>query len=50
MRQSTKQSIKAILKENEYTWDELAEVFCKECNVPDIEDFIYFLNERIKDK
>lgn len=50
MRQSTKEAVRAILKEEQYTWDELAEVFCKLCTTPDVEDFIYFLEEHLKDK
>ena len=48
MRLATEQMFKTILKDESYTWDELAELFAKECRKEDIEEFIMLLEEHIK--
>jgi hypothetical protein len=48
MRESTRQNFRALLKEDGYTWDELSDIFIKDCKKTDIEEFIYFLEEKNK--
>jgi hypothetical protein len=48
MRESTRQNFRALLKEDGYTWDELSDIFVRDCKKADIEEFIYFLEEKNK--
>jgi hypothetical protein len=46
MRESTRQSFKAILKEDNYSWDEFSDVLIKNIKKTDMEELIYFLQEK----
>lgn len=49
MRESTRQSFKALLKEDDYTWEEFADVLIKNISKFNIGELIAYLQEGLQD-
>lgn len=50
MRESTRQSFKAILKEDDYTWEEFADVLIANVSKFNIGELIAYLQEGLEEK